>query len=223
MNSDTKPNNKPTVLIVDDEEATFQIIKAALGGDYAFEYADNGKRGLDKILNAKPDLVLLDLEMPVMNGYEVLGSLDLTVAHDFDVIVLTSDNHLSVIERCYKLGVNLFMRKPANIFEIRGVVQRTIASRQYKRSLVLEKLYVKSLLDSSESAIIGLSQDLKITLANPAALSMLEYDMEEIVNIELRDLFADQIEANMAEVFANAGRLFSKGPPGRAKAETRLP
>lgn len=59
-------NNK--ILIVDDEKLIFDAIVETLGADYRFYYAENGKVGLEQFKKQRPNLIILDIIMPIMNG-----------------------------------------------------------------------------------------------------------------------------------------------------------
>ena len=60
------------LLIVDDDPSARETLEAILAGeDYLLEYASNGQQALDKASSISPDLILLDVMMPVMDGYEV--------------------------------------------------------------------------------------------------------------------------------------------------------
>jgi two-component system alkaline phosphatase synthesis response regulator PhoP len=80
------------VLVIDDEPGIIEIVEANLEGD-GFEVisASNGKEGLEKIKNEQPELVVLDVMMPEMDGWEVLRSLEQDAATaGLPVIMLTA-------------------------------------------------------------------------------------------------------------------------------------
>lgn len=85
-------NTNSTILIVDDDPNFREIFSAKLkhAGFSVFE-ADSGKKGLEKIAEIKPDLILLDIEMPKMNGIQVLSRMkaDPDLAH-LKVVFLTN-------------------------------------------------------------------------------------------------------------------------------------
>ena len=140
---------KPRILIVDDNATNIDLIKKQLqGNDYHFESAPNGLEGLEKVKNWKPDLILLDLMMPGMSGYEVCKILKSDKELRFiPVIVVTALSEMDDKLKAIDLGADDFLIKPFNKMEL--------ASRI--RSL----LRVKSLyddLDSSESILFSLAQ-----------------------------------------------------------------
>ncbi|HVN95108.1 MAG TPA: response regulator, partial [Syntrophorhabdaceae bacterium] len=66
---------KQTVLIVDDEPTNIEILNRALGTDYEILAVTSGKEALEIAAHQSPDLIVLDIIMPVMSGYEVLQNL----------------------------------------------------------------------------------------------------------------------------------------------------
>ena len=106
------------VLIVDDDEDDLFLVKTAFERDsqrYRLEFASNGHDLLKIMARSQflPDLILLDLNMPVMNGFEVLKHLKNSPLYQhIPVIVLTTSTNESDINRAYELGANTFITKP---------------------------------------------------------------------------------------------------------------
>ena len=106
------------VLVVDDQELNRDILGAILEDDYEVLYAENGKEALE-IMRANDDLslVLLDLQMPVMTGFEVLEIVrDDPVLQRIPIIVLTADKSAEL--QSLKLGAADFITKPFDIAEV---------------------------------------------------------------------------------------------------------
>ncbi|MGI8890349.1 MAG: response regulator [Chthoniobacterales bacterium] len=114
-----KPNGKPRVLYVEDSEPNFRLIESILedrpGTDLT--WAENGRKGLEMARQQKPQLVLLDLDLPDIHGSKVLEELQ---AHpdtaETPVIVISADATPSQIERMLTAGARNYLTKP---FEIR--------------------------------------------------------------------------------------------------------
>lgn len=113
-----KQPDRPVILIVDDEEDLCQLLKLAIQHyDCEICIAHDGRQALDMIKEHKPDLMLLDIKMPNVNGYEVLSQIqqnpDLS---DIRVIVMTSltgDDQTDTDEGwAVRLGVDQFISKP---------------------------------------------------------------------------------------------------------------
>jgi len=120
------------ILAVDDVEMNLQMMKLMLGemGDFSYLEARDGRQALEILQNsADVDIVLLDLEMPVMNGYEVLREMKLSDCYrDIPVIVITSDK--SEVNRTLAMGANDFMAKPYDPEELRLRVQNHVRSKK---------------------------------------------------------------------------------------------
>jgi len=127
---------KSKILIIDDEKAVKDAIKKALKGEgYQFVLADNGKDGVEMIKKEKPDLVFLDLKMPVLDGLGVLKKIK--IAHDdpYAVVVITAHAEDDDIEECYTLGVTNFLRKTLNLTEVRAVASRCLDAKKIEAEL----------------------------------------------------------------------------------------
>lgn len=104
-----------TILVVDDSPTIFNLLKKSLSDDgYAVVVATNGLEALDRIFKEGGiDLVILDVEMPKMNGYEVCRVLKKHPVHSkIPVIMLTLKNEESDKEWGLDLGADEYMTKP---------------------------------------------------------------------------------------------------------------
>ena len=103
-----------SVLIVDDVPLNVILIKKMLS-PYTFEIrtASNGQAALDAIAEKKVDLVLLDLMMPIMDGFEVIRRLRTAdETKDLPIIILSALNSEQDISKGFQLGANDFINKP---------------------------------------------------------------------------------------------------------------
>lgn len=102
------------ILIVDDDESVRSMIKRVLGPHhYIFEEASDGVEGLKKVSSFQPDLILLDIVMPKMDGLKMCRFLqDNSETQDIPVIILTSNNKTACILKCLQLGANDYISKP---------------------------------------------------------------------------------------------------------------
>jgi len=99
--------------IIEDDPAISQMYRMKFESEgYKVETAENGKIGLDMIEKMKPDMVLLDLMMPEMNGDEMLEIMRATEwGKDIPVIVLTNMGEQEIPQKIEKLGINAFVLK----------------------------------------------------------------------------------------------------------------
>lgn len=126
------------ILIIEDDGDLQQLLSIALNQDgYEVHYAFNGKEGYDKILQLQPDLVVLDLMMPVLNGIEVIRLVTSnTLVKDIPVVVMTAHgDKTDMLESSIKAqGVRAYLRKPFEVPEFKSVVRRML--QQYPRKPV---------------------------------------------------------------------------------------
>ena len=90
-----------TILVVDDDNELRSVLRdALLEAGYEVELAENGKTGLDKALSVRPNLILLDLVMPVMDGWEFLEKLNNDEwGRSAKVIILTNADDINSLSR----------------------------------------------------------------------------------------------------------------------------
>ena len=103
--------NKPKILVVDDEERTLRLVEAMLAPEgYEVVLAHSGEEGLEKIRETCPNVVLLDIMMPGMNGFEVLRIL--RQQSNIPVIMLTAKREVTSTIDSFDLGADDYVRKP---------------------------------------------------------------------------------------------------------------
>jgi twitching motility two-component system response regulator PilH len=115
------------ILLVDDTLTVTVLERAILGGGYDYLEARNGQEALDRARTERPDLILMDLNMPVMNGVEGLRRLkaEAATAHIPVVIVTTRGEEASRAE-CVRLGCADFLAKPIDRDLLRATVRRFV-------------------------------------------------------------------------------------------------
>jgi len=135
---------QPKILIVDDEPFNVDFLEQELE-DMNIDTitAVNGQDALDKVGTELPDLVLLDIMMPVMDGFEVLFRLKSNSAtRDIPVIIISASNDLQSVVKGIKLGAEDYLPKP---FEPSLLHARISSCLEKKHLRDLEQLYLKGL------------------------------------------------------------------------------
>lgn len=132
------------ILVVDDEPFNVDFLEQELAeSDYETISASNGQEALDLIQFEKPDLVLLDIMMPKMDGFEVLSRIKADPAtRDIPVIVISASSNLQNIAHGISLGAEDYLPKP---FEPVLLHARISSSLDKKHLRDLQQLYLKSL------------------------------------------------------------------------------
>ena len=102
---------KKRILVVDDDDMNLMRTQIILGDDYDVVLADSGVRALHILKNQKVDLVLLDIDMPLMNGIETFEHMK-EFAADIPVIFLTASGEVEDVVGALLLGAVNYLRKP---------------------------------------------------------------------------------------------------------------
>ncbi len=118
------------VLITDDsllQRRTLSAIVADMG--HEVDTACNGQEAVEKIQANKPDCLLLDMLMPIMDGVQVIETLQ-SRGVKLPIIVLTADVQEWLKERCLELGATMFLNKPVKQEQLQQALQDILATSQ---------------------------------------------------------------------------------------------
>ena len=131
MNPKTSPGR---LLVVDDNKVNRLLLGRGLEQQgHRVTFAENGRQALDMLREHEFDLVLLDIEMPVMNGYQVLEKLggDLNL-RDLPVIVTSALDELDSIVRCIEMGAEDYLTKPVNPVLLRARIGASLEKKRLR-------------------------------------------------------------------------------------------
>ena len=144
-------NNPPRILIVDDEPYNVDYLEQELSDSgYELSSAANGQQALEKIRSESPDLVLLDIMMPVMDGFTALEQVKADpTTRNIPVIIISANDDLKSVVRGIEMGAEDYLPKP---FEPVILNARITASLDRKRLRDQEQLYLQSLEKELEIA-----------------------------------------------------------------------
>jgi CheY-like chemotaxis protein len=137
-NSPDSPAVPSTVLIADDNEQNLELLIAYLDGMEGVRVvtARDGAETLEKIRAEKPDLVLLDIMMPKMSGFEVCRKVKADPAlKSIPVVMVTALNEMGDIERGVECGTDDFLSKPINRLELVTRVKSLLRVKHLKNEL----------------------------------------------------------------------------------------
>ena len=119
---------RQTILIVDDAEMNRMMLSDMLGDQYDYVRAADGREAL-RILekNVSIDLILLDINMPEMNGFEVLEEMNrYHWIQEVPVIMITAEESVESMEHAYSLGATDYIPRPFNVYIVRRRVENTL-------------------------------------------------------------------------------------------------
>jgi adenylate cyclase len=122
------------LLVVDDNKVNRILLARGLEGDgHKVETAENGKLALDKLRRDAFDLVLLDIEMPEMNGYQVLETcLRDPELRDIPIIMTSSLDEIDSVVKCVELGAEDYLNKPVNPILLRARVNASLEKKRLR-------------------------------------------------------------------------------------------
>jgi DNA-binding response OmpR family regulator len=123
------------ILLIDDESAFCDMVKenVELRGEYAVRIANNGKEGLKTARRIKPDIILLDIRMPKMDGFKVLEELKKDVATlSIPVIMLSALDDEESKTRSASLYDDMYLVKPVKMAELLSKIEDVLKIRGVK-------------------------------------------------------------------------------------------
>jgi len=114
-----------TILAVDDSESNIDILLDALGSEYEIVVALDGESALEIVAEDKPDLILLDIMMPGIDGFEVLKRLKASpVTADIPVVILSARTGADDWARGLESGAADYLTKPFDIPDVKACIIR---------------------------------------------------------------------------------------------------
>lgn len=196
----------PTVLIVDDVPANIRLLAEGLASEYEILFATSGAEALRIAEEQRPDLVLLDVMMPEMDGYAVCSRLKARPETEgIPIIFVTAATEDEYELRGLVLGAADYITKPVNLpivrVRVRNLVQRYRAEEQLRLAA--------SVFHGATEGILVTDTDGNIIDVNPAFCSMTGYSREELLGRNPRLLKSDRQDAAFYQRFWDA--LLSSG------------
>jgi two-component system, sensor histidine kinase and response regulator len=151
----------PSILVVDDEPNNFDVIETLLDQEgFEIHYASSGQKAINRLETFKPDVILLDVMMPELNGIEVCKIIKTMTKWQFvPIIMVTALSSKEDLGKCLAAGANDFMSKPVNGIELRARVRSMLQIKQQHDSL-------QELLEMREDMVNMIVHDLRNPLTN---------------------------------------------------------
>ena len=141
-------NEKQTILIVDDSKFNRDILKEILGETYHYLEAENGNQAIQLVGdNLGIDLILLDIHMPQMDGFEVLEMMNKSQCiNETPVIMISSEESVTMMRKAYEMGITDYITRPFDSVIVKKRVQNTLelyANQKRLISVVVDQVYEK--------------------------------------------------------------------------------
>jgi DNA-binding response OmpR family regulator len=141
-----EPSRPPRILIADDNPQGVELLEAYFSdSEYEIRTAADGEETLHVVATWQPDLILLDIMMPKISGFEVCKRLRAQPAtHDTAVLMVTALDQPTDWERAVEVGADDFLTKPINKTELLLRVRSLLKSRRYKLDLDRALAYIEA-------------------------------------------------------------------------------
>ena len=187
MELNRNPAENPRILVVDDDATMRLLMTEVLTDDgYTIDEVDNGPAAIEAVKTSAPDMVLLDVKMPGMSGFDVCSEIrKLTGDTDISVVMVTGLDDSRSIEKAFQLGATAFITKPINwdtfpyriqyLLKARNAIvalkqrekhlqhteriSRILTQSKNKDSILIEVLHEMLDIFSADRALIITSQD----------------------------------------------------------------
>lgn len=174
---------KADLLVVDDTPENLQLLTDLLREQgYVVRAALNGELALKAIVQQLPDLILLDIKMPGMDGFEVCTQLKRRPeSRDIPIIFIGALSDVQDKVRAFEMGGADCIAKPFQESEVLVRIRTQLHLVEATKALKESEELSRSLLESVAEGIVGVDNEGKATFINPAAAELLGYTAEEII------------------------------------------
>lgn len=200
---DMMPDKRELILIVDDQPENIHILYEAVAPLAEVVFATNGQDALAKIKSSQPDLILLDVEMPGMNGYAVCKAIKSDPLYQsIPVIFVTAHHEMENELKALEFGGIDFLHKPINTAIAQARVKTHLALRRESRHLALTRSTLHSIIHHLPSFVAYwdasfnnvFSNDNKGSWFGLTAQNMLGLSLNQVIGKESSDLLAPHIK-----------------------------
>lgn len=165
------PSGQPLVLLVDDTLANLRVLFDLLSNrGFEVSVAEDGESALEQLEYIHPDLILLDVLMPVMDGYATCRRLkERPETRDIPVVFMTALTDTADKVKGFECGAVDYITKPFQHEEVLARIRTHIALQRLKQRIAESEERLASVIQSALDAIIAFDADGRITLFNRAA------------------------------------------------------
>lgn len=189
--------SKYKILIVDDEPLNVELLSVYLRDTYDIITSYNGRDALEKVKNESPDLILLDVMMPNMNGYDVCCTIRKEFKMDFiPIIMVTALTDKADHQKGIDAGADEFLKKPVGKFELDKKISSLLRIKKMHNDLLTEKNTAYHYLDYVGVLVVVLDLDYRILRINKKGSDMLGYSSEKLVDREWIESFVPTCSVN---------------------------
>jgi len=207
-------NSRSKVLIVDDLEVnrySLEVILAPL--NVSIVHADSGESALSQVLNHDFSVILMDVEMPGLNGYQTVQLIHHNKRfNNIPIVMITaSDQNNQNLNKAYESGAVDYVTKPIEPVVIINKVRQFVeldrlhqVTKQARIDMEESNSRLHALLNSAGEGILGIDIQGVITFANPKACQILETVHEKLLHSNLQDFFVSELNDELFKANSSA-------------------
>ena len=212
------------VLVIDDEKVIRDGCSRVLVKEgHEVSTASGGEEGIGRMEQKPADVVLLDLMMPGIDGFETLSRIRERWPKT-DIIIITGFATVEKAVQAMKQGAFDFLAKPFNPDYLRIVVRRALDKRSLEeeairlreereaglKTILTERSRIRTILNSMESGLLVVGYDMTVLLHNPTLIRILEIQADPMVNKPLRDCVLNQDLCDLVREVTENGVTISR-------------
>ena len=185
-----------TVLVADDDATTRVLVGAALKQDgWIVEEAADGASTCEAVERTLPDIVLLDVHMPKLDGFEVCARLrSQPRARHISIMMMTGIDDQESIDRAFEVGATDFLSKPFNFMVLRQRLQYMYRAQQDARELRNERDFVAAVVDHSAALVVILDPAGRIVRFNESCEHASGLSLSEVKGKQVWDVLSSPEE-----------------------------
>jgi PAS domain S-box-containing protein len=196
---------RPRILAIDDIPENLITLGAVLSPEYDLQFATSAAQGLAQARESRPDLILLDVMMPEMDGFETCRILRTDpLTREIPVIFLTALDSAEDETRGLETGAVDFISKPINPAIVRARIRTHLRIRQAESELRAREARFRTMIEAAHDGILLAEiESRRIVDANPTLCAMTGHDRHALLAMGLEDLHAP---GDLAPALDNYGR-----------------
>lgn len=181
------------ILIADDSKLIRFTMRQSLEEEgYRIIEAENGKQALSLFMEQKPDIILMDYMMPVLDGVDACAELQkLPEGNNTPVIIITSLEDENSVNLAFEAGATDYISKPINWAVLRKRISRLLYTRFTEKNLNRSEAFSHSIVNHAIDSIITIDRSGTINFINPAVEKVFQYSSSELIGKNINVLIPE--------------------------------
>ncbi len=182
---------KPKVLVIDDDARTLRMMEAMLvSAGYRVILAENGTEAITKAIESSPDIILLDVMMPGIDGFEVAKRLQTTTqTKDIPIVMVTALGEVKDRVKALKMGADDFLTKPVDKTELLTRVKTLVEkSERIKQLIVVRKRPLVPIVSVIVAVIVAAVSTILIVTNKPITVIEKEIEYRDVVREVIKEV-----------------------------------